>query len=291
MLYYKTIKSRLLASGLTLVSLWAFTACDVTSITDPRDDAGGNATAVEAFSFTVDVANQSRFRIEGINGLIDIVGVSGAATVEIRGERRVRSRSEDDARNYLRNLEVRVTDSNNEVFVKTVQPQETHGRNLEVTYYIRIPADWETIVSNANGHVRVDSLASKVSVALANGNVQMQEISGNLAIGLTNGNVSLAAITGGTLVSLVNGNITAGVTLLQNAACEMNTVNGTIALRIPQSTSARFSAEVTNGTINVTGLVMHDTMTSPKSVSGRLAEGRGRIALKTVNGNIGVTGL
>lgn len=291
MLHNKTIKTRLIASGLVLVSLWAFTACDITSITDPRDDAGGNATAVESFSFTVNVANQNRFRIEGINGLIDIVGVPGAATVEIRGERRVRSKSEDDARNYLRNLEVRVTDSNNEVFVKTVQPHETHGRNLEAIYYIRIPADWETIANNANGNVLVDSLASKVSIALANGNVQMQEISGNLAIGLTNGNVSLAAITGGTLVSLVNGNIAAGVTLPQNAACEMNTVNGTIALRIPQSTSARFSAEVTNGTINLTGLVMHDTITSPKSVSGRLAEGRGRIALKTVNGNIGVTGL
>lgn len=291
MLYYKTIRSRLLVSVLALLSLWVFTACDVTSITDPRDDAGGNATAVEPFSFTVNVANQNRFRIEGINGLIDVVGVPGAATVEIRGERRVRSRSEADARDYLRNLEVRVTDSNSEVFVKTVQPQETHGRNLEVTYYICIPADWETIANNANGNVLVDSLAGNVAVALANGNVQMREISGNLAIVLTNGNVSLAAITGGTLVSLVNGNINAGVTLPQNAACEMNTVNGTIALRIPQSTSARFSAEVTNGTINVSGLVMHDMITSPKSVSGRLAEGSGKIALKTVNGNIGVTGL
>jgi hypothetical protein len=291
MQHYKTIRSRLLASGLALVSFWAFTACDITSITDPSDDAGGNATAVAPFSFTVNVANQNRFRIEGINGIIDIVGVLGATTVEIRGERRVRSKSEDDARDYLRNLEVRVTDSNNEVFVKTVQPQETHGRNLEVTYYIRIPVDWETIANNANGNVLVDSLAGKVAVALANGNVQMREISGNLTISLTNGNVSLAAITGGTLVSLVNGNIIAGVTLPQNAACEMNTVNGTIALRIPQSTSALFSAEVTNGVINVTGLVMHDTITSPKSVSGRLAEGRGKIALKTVNGNIGVTGL
>jgi Toastrack DUF4097 len=291
MLNYKTIKARLIASGLALISLWAFTACDITNITDPPNDASGNATVVEPFSFTVNVANQSRFRIEGINGLIDVVGVPGAATVEIRGERRVRSKSEADARDYLRNLEVQVTDSNNEVFVKTVQPQETHGRNLEVTYYILIPAGWETIANNANGNVLVDSLAGNVAVALANGNVQMQEISGNLTISLTNGNVSLAAITGGTLVSLVNGNIIAGVTLLQNAACEMNTVNGTIALRIPQSTSAHFSAEVTNGTINVTGLVMQDTITSPKSVSGRLADGRGKIALKTVNGNIGVTGL
>jgi hypothetical protein len=290
MLNYKTIKARLIASGLALVSLWAFTACDITSITDPRDDAGGNATAVEPFSFTVNVANQIRFRIEGINGLIDVVGVPGAATVEIRGERRVRSKSEADARDYLRNLEVWVSDSNNEVFVKTVQPQETQGRNLEVTYYISIPADWETIANNANGNVRVDSLTGKVSVALANGNVQMQEILGNLTIGLTNGNVSLAAITGGALVALVNGNISAGVTLPQNATCEMNTVNGTIALRIPQSTSARFSADVTNGAINVTGLVIHDVITTPKSVSGRLAEGRGKIALKTVNGNIGVNG-
>jgi DUF4097 and DUF4098 domain-containing protein YvlB len=292
MLQLNTIKVMPRGLLLMMVCLFTFSACTVTGIVDPpSDDASGNATVVEPFSYTVTVANQSRFRIEGINGLIDIVGVPGVATIEIRGERRVRSKSEEDARDYLRHLEVRVTDSNDEVFVKTVQPQENHGRNLEVIYYIRMPENWEAGVGNVNGDVVIDSLAGDVSVGLVNGSVQLREISANTAIGLTNGNVLLTKIIGSTLAAVVNGNIYADVTLPQKATCEMSTVNGSIDLRVPQSTSAQFSAEVVNGTIRLTNLNLQNATTTPKTTRGRLANGDGQIKLKTVNGNIRVEGV
>jgi DUF4097 and DUF4098 domain-containing protein YvlB len=127
---------------------------------------------------------------------------------------------------------------------------------------------------------------------LANGNVQLREFSGNVAVRLTNGNVMLTNFIGSmfTFVAVVNGNIDAGLTLPRQAVCELSTLNGTVGLRIPQNTSAQFSAEVTNGTINTTGLVILDSSITPKSVRGRLANGDGRITLKTVNGSIGVTG-
>jgi DUF4097 and DUF4098 domain-containing protein YvlB len=109
---------------------------------------------------------------------------------------------------------------------------------------------------------------------------------------LTNGNVFLTNLIGSkfTFISVVNGNIDAGLTLPHEAECELNTINGTIGLRIPQNTSAQFFAEVTNGAITASGLTIFDSMTTSKSVRGRLANGEGRITLKTTNGNIGVTG-
>jgi len=281
-------KLNLLPKSLWLLLAYAlvFSACAIDGVID----YSGDATVVEEFTFEVAVRSQSRFRLEGVNGSIDIFGVPGASKVEIWGERRIKSQSTEDARAYLKNLEVRVTDGDAEVFVKTIQPRETHGRNLEVIYHIRMPDNWEALVNHVNGNILIDSLAGKVSIGLVNGNVQLKKISGTISLNLTNGNVVLAKIIGTTFITLVNGNIDASVTLPQQGTCEMSAVNGTIALQIPQNTSAQFSAEVVTGSINTSGLVIHDKITTPTSVRGRLAGGEGKIALKTVNGNVIVKG-
>ena len=295
MLQHKIVKTLLKVLALTFMSLCAFSACYINNIEDPSDDASGNARVVATFSFTADVVNQSRIEVWGINGPIDVVGVPGAAKAEIWGERRVTSKSTEDARDFLSQVQVQVSAGgvSNVILVKTNQPAETHGRKVEVIYHLRVPSHLDALVNNANGNVLMDSLAGHVNVELTNGNVQLREFSGNMAVHLTNGNVALANFTGSmfTFVAVVNGNIDAGLTLPRQATCELSTVNGTIGLRIPQNTSAQFSAEVTNGTINTTGLAILDSSTTPKSVHGRLANGDGKITLKTTNGSIGVTAL
>ncbi len=271
---------------LLLACAFTFSACEMNGIIPTPHEV----TVVEEFSFEVEARNQSRLRLEGINGEIDVTGVPGASKVEIWGERRVKAKSVEDANAWMKKLEVRVAESNDEVFIKTIQPRETNGRTLEVVYHIRMPHDWEALVSNLNGNVFIDSLTGKAAIGLVNGNAQLREISETISIGLTNGNVSLAQITGNAFVALVNGNLNASLALPQQGACELSTVNGTIALQIPQNTSALFSAEVVNGAISTTGLLLHEAATTPKSVSGRLASGEGKIALKTVNGSIRVEG-
>ena len=281
---------------LILTCLGAFSACGVSGIFDglDDDDASGTASVGQAFSFTLEVVSQSRIDLRGINGPIDIVGVPGALQAEIWGERRVTSRTPEDARNYLRYLEVQVSAgvASNVISVKTVQPSETHGRTLEVTYHLRLPSRLEAIISNVNGNVLVDSLAAPVSVAAVNANVRVSESSGNATVSVTNGNVSLANLTHSTStqVSVVNGSILAGLALPPRAACVLQTVNGPINLHIPQNTSAAFSAEVANGTISLTQLDLQDAMTTVKTVRGRLGSGEGQITLKTVNGSIYAAG-
>lgn len=290
----REIKTLLKILLLALMCLCVFTACHINNIDEPTEDASGNFRVVEPFSFTVDVVNQSRIDIRGINGPIDIVGVLGASQAEIWGERRVTSRSMDDAREYLSQLQVQVSEggASNVILVKTVQPTETHGRKLEVIYHLRIPSRLAATVNNANGNVLVDSLGGHCSVDLANGLVQVREVSGNIAVRLTNGNVTLANFIGSssTFVAVVNGNIDTGMTLPMNAECELNTVNGTIGLRIPQNTSAEFSAEVVNGTISLAQLNLQNAVTTAKTMRGRLANGEGQIKLKTVNGSIQAEG-
>lgn len=280
------IKRALRAAALAAAVLFSMNACDI----HHGIDAGGDATVTESFSFQVNVASQSQLRLEGVNGPIDLVGVPGATTVEIWGKRRVTSESEEDARAYLRNLEVRVGDSNDEIFVQTVQPQNTHGRSLEVVYHVRMPGNWRAIIKNANGNVLVDSLQNQATVAIANGNVELHEIAGAVKAELTNGNMALTGVRGSVRAELINGNVFVETILPKNGACELKTVSGTLGLQIPKATSAEFDAEVSNGTINLVGLTLQATTSSPKALHGRLGSGEGSIKLNTVNGNIQVAG-
>ncbi|MCK6561590.1 DUF4097 family beta strand repeat protein [candidate division KSB1 bacterium] len=271
-----------------LVSLaWLpFSACEIDRVVD----AGGQATERETFSFQVEAVNQSRLRVEGINGPVEIVGVPGATTVEIWGERRVTSQSHEDAAAYLRHLEVRVSDSREEVLVKTIQPNDTHGRTLEVVYHLRLPAAWQVQVKNVNGNVRVDSLQQQAKINLANGNVELYEISGTATAALTNGNLVMRGVHGNVSGELINGNILVETRLVPNGVCELSAVNGIISLQIPKATSAELEAKVSNGTINLSGLTLQVAASSPQTLRGRLGAGEGRIALATVNGNILVAG-
>ncbi|NUO81244.1 DUF4097 family beta strand repeat protein [candidate division KSB1 bacterium] len=268
-------------------TVW-FAACDFRDITDP--DAGGNFSATESFSFEVQAAGNQHFRLEGINGALDVVGVPGAQTVRIWGERTVRSHSTSDARSYLREVEVRVSDSNDELLVQTLQPEDTHGREVEVNYHIRVPADWNVELHNANGLAWVDSLQANVYLQITNGQVQGHVITGAFEVELTNGNVLLKSMLGSAHVTVVNGNVDAEMILAATGKCEMSTVNGNINLALPKNTSAQFTANVTNGSIAVVELPLQNAVTSSNSVRGQLGKGEGKVALATINGTIRAAG-
>lgn len=263
------------AAGIFLVvllSLFAFTACDV-RVTDPDDRvANTNYAATESFSFAIAVKNQTRLVLGAINGPVDVVGVPNAVTARIWGERRVESESATDAKARLNDLEVRVSDRQDEISVQTLQPDDTHGRNYIVVYHLRIPQTWKLSLGHVNGAVTIDSLNNDVSVKLVNGNVQVREIYGNLT------------------AEVINGQVTGNLTLPVQGTCKASTVNGLITLSIPRTTTAEFSAAVTNGNIQVTNLALDNMVSTPQSVRGKLGNGQGTIALSTVNGNISVNG-
>ncbi len=228
--------------------------------------------AEEPFSFEVEVGNRSLLRLQGINGEITITGISGANSVIITGIKRVGSESTQDAEEHLQELEVNVQSLANEVFVETIQPQDSGGRNYIVDYTITLPKNLEVQVANANGIVTLDSIENDVTVNNANGGV--------IFIG----------IVGNALVNLANGTIESEVTLPLNGTIDLNMGNGNINLAIPANTSAGFSAIVSIGSISVSNLVLQDEVSTPTSRRGTLGNGQGTISLETGNGNIRVSG-
>lgn len=253
----------------TIILFFNWTGCH-----DIDNLAGSNDfSAEEPLSFDVNVQNQAGLRLAGITGTVTVTGNASATVVSIRGKRRVEAESLSDAKDCLKQLQVNVQDLGNEVFVETVQPKDTRGRNYIVDYTIVLPQTFRVQVANVTGAVAVTLISNVVLASSVTGSVTLDQIGGNAT------------------VSVVTGMIEARVTLPANGVIDFSTVTGSINLRIPRITSAQLTASLTTGTIVTSNLVFQSQTSSQTSFVGKLGDGKGAIGLKTVTGGITVTGL
>jgi DUF4097 and DUF4098 domain-containing protein YvlB len=211
--------------------------------------------AEEPFSFNEPVGTQTALQLLGVSGTIEVTGTPGATSIAITGVKRVQANTLEDATAQLAQLDVEVSGSANEVLVQTVQPKFSAGRNYIVNYTISLPQDFDCRILSVNGRIEAD------------------------------------AIHGSVFLRLVNGQITASVTLPSAGEIDMSLVNGNIDLRIPQTTSAQFSATVAIGSISLTNLSLSNETVTPNARTGTLGGGDGTISLDAGNGTIAVRGI
>jgi len=229
--------------------------------------------AEETLTTELPLLNQSRVRIEGVRGDIEIEGRDDTNTVTVIAQKWVGSNSLEDAELNLNKLEILVTDQIDEVLIQTLHPENSQGREYIVDYHIILPRDLETEVTVINGDVGVLNVQNRLLVDAENGNVFLANISANVIVSLTNGNID------STMVIPLDGEI------------RMNVDNGHIDLSLPTTTSAEFSASATNGSIITYNLELEATVQTSQSLTGTLGLGEGVIDLGSINGNISVVGL
>jgi Toastrack DUF4097 len=256
--------------GLTLFILFSSCSND-NGLNFNTDIKNTDHAAFENFNYYVGINEQTRLVLDGINGTIKI-SPTNAIAVTIAGERKVQSESDADAENFLDYVKVRFEDNSDEVYVYTEQPSNTGGRIVTVTYNIKIPAGWSTVISNTNGGLQIDSLSGTVKADIVNGSIVLNAI---------NANVDLA---------LVNGTIDAAISVPDAGSCKMDLTNGVIDLIIPKTTNASLNANVVNGSVVVTNLSVQNIISTSSSFKGTLGTGSALITLGAVNGEINVAG-
>lgn len=277
----------------TLLLALLISSCVIDPDPDPDDDVRNhNYRASEEFDFSIDINAQTRLDIDATNGTVEILAGADNNRVQIWGERRVESDSYSDAEYYLSKLAVDVTQYADEIAVKTIQPDNTRGRNFLVFYHIRIPRNWQVRADQQNGEVLIEGIGGPVDVTQNNGETVLRWIDNDLNAALDNGNIFVSHLSGSADINLINGNIDAALDLLPaGGECKLTSVNGQILLAIPRTTSAEFSAAVTNGTIAINNLNLRNAQTTPTRKTGTLGTGDGNVELKTINGNIVVNGV
>ena len=229
--------------------------------------------AEATYTTELPITSQMRIRIEGISGDIELEGHDNITAMTLTAYKRVGSDSQVDASLNLNQLDVLVDDQIDQILIKTLQPQNTQGRQYTVDYHIIVP----------------NHLAAEVIVD--NGDINALNLQNWLVVDAMNGNVYLSNLSGGVSVNLSSGSISSSMVLPLLGEIILFTDNGDIDLDIPSSTSATFAALVTNGLISTSNLEFFSVIQTTHSLNGTLGNGEGMIDLESINGYIRVVGL
>jgi hypothetical protein len=213
----------------------------------------------------------ARISLENINGDVQVTGGSGSE-VKIVAHKRA---GEQD---YLDQMKIIVEAGADYVRIETRHPKREGGwfnwgadSSGSVTYELSVPSD-----------VALDTIET------VNGDVTIRAVSGTVKADTVNGSLDIANLSGDVSLETVNGSIMAEFDVLSGSQrVDAETVNGKIALRIPEDASARVTAETVNGSIDCDdfGLKPEKGFVG-RDLSGDIGAGSARISLDTVNGSI-----
>jgi len=153
-------------------------------------------------------------------------------------------------------------------------------------------------VVGINGEVNVESVQGANQVTISGEKVVGADTYQDANSHLKDITVEINELTNELLVKTLQPQFSKGrsyqvnytITVPSHLNLVVNNVNGSIALDIPQSTSAEFFASLVIGSISLQNLTLYNRVATSKSLQGRLGEGEGTITLKTTNGNIDVSG-
>lgn len=221
----------------------------------------------------IPVLNPIKIKIQAANGEIRVEGRNDGDRILVTARLIVSSNNQADADLHLDDLDISLTEDEHEILIRTIQPERSNGRGYRVEYDLIVPADIEVVALQDNGSILIHDIQDNVDISNENGDIQVSNI------------------TGGVQANVVNGSIEGDISLPLNGVIELETVNGSIELSIPTTTSAYFSASVDSfGSVSIHNLVFTDPISTSQSFTGLLGNGAGSILLGTDIGNIEIFG-
>lgn len=224
----------------------------------------------EEIEKTFIISSQSDFNLSNINGAVTINSWSKNKVKILASVTALTQQSRDD-------VSINMTQQGQKVTVSTDYKENSYRQNKQsakVDYQVWLPVD-----------------ANLSSIELINGNLVIKNIAGNVEAQVVNGNISATGLRGNSNISSVNGSVDV---LYDKAAnnindIEVETVNGSIKLFLPDHINADITADTMHGSINnAFALTAKKNGFSGHNLRGQLGNGDGHINLDSVNGSINV---
>ncbi len=214
--------------------------------------------------------------VKGVNGDV-IAELADGSEIEVRAEKTARRSDPDDVR-------IEVIEHSGGVTLCAVYPSSrgeenscepgSGGRNnvrnndVQVTFYVKVPAGVEFRGRTVNGDVEVRDLSSDVSAHTVNGDIEI-------------------ATTGFAEANTVNGSIEAAMGSFDvERGLSFSTVNGSISLDVPDDIDADVDAKWVHGSLEADLPLKLVGRLSKHAAQGALGQGGPELNLKTVNGSI-----
>ena len=232
----------------------------------------------EKFEKTYDGTGIDLLRLQNVNGMVR-VGTWDKAHLRVSAVKRAKgSRAEE----VLANTTIRVTKQGSTLNVETVLPKPTRSWGIfswgnregaTVSYELSLPAGLAVDVETVNGRVSAERRLAPLTLNTVNGSVRVEAHGAPLHVNTVNGSVDV--VFAGPLQSV-----------------DLETVNGSVTVTCARDSSFRYDLQTVNGKIrsdfpDVTVVGKW----GPKEARGVIADGKGRLVVETVNGEVRIVAI
>ena len=218
-----------------------------------------------------------------LTGRVSIANINGDVHISAwdRNEVKIDAVKRAYSRERLSEATIDVTNTPDSVTIKTKYAE----RNLNFDSRTREnnPASIEYTLTVPRGS-RIEG------VELVNGSLDIEGVQGDVRASLVNGKVKANDLSGEANLSTVNGAIEVNAAgLAESKGITLNSVNGSIVLRVPSGASAQVRASTVHGQIsNDFGLTVEEGQHVGRNLTGQIGSGGPRIRLNNVNGSISI---
>jgi hypothetical protein len=238
----------------------------------PAGELAGRAT--DEWTRTYQIEPNGQVSITNNNGAIEVEGVPGSTTVEVRATRVARAPNDAAARELLPRLTFKEGSDASSVTIQTGRLQGiVIGVEIEVSYQVKVPETASLRLRTSNGAITVTGI--KGSVAATN----------------TNGSITGKALAGGVTARTTNESTSIELAAVGIDPVEVRATNGQIHLVLPRTANANLLATATNGTLELKELeVTRFGEQGSRRVRGRINAGGTPVELSAVNGKVVVEG-
>lgn len=182
------------------------------------------------------VGDHASLKIDNIWGDVTIAaGAPGRITMSISSERRADDQQYFDRSKALIPLLIEHTGGNVTVRVgkeynQWTQEQRCDGCRLNVDFVVNVPVDADIDVRTVN-----------------DGDVAVSDVAGLVSAGNINGSIRASGLHQCEKIESINGNVTADFAQDPAQDCRIATLNGDIALLLPDATNVDFDVDLGNG--------------------------------------------
>ena len=271
------------------------------------DDGGESHDQTIEKTFTVD--GMPRLRVQNISGETAIrVGESGQVRVVAR--KRVKGGSADRAKRLLENVEVRIEQRGNDIFVEPhLYEQERtwldlfRGKRFRVDFEITVPRETAVNAQTVSGDLDLNGTRGPARVESVSGDVNIENVQGPMRIKSVSGDVQVTDYVGSLEGSSVSGDVDIRGRV---HSCELHTVSGDISIDLDPEVGGRETRLKTiSGDVEV-GLLTSSCVCDFHTASGDLdcevparvmregrkdrtvvvGDGSSRLTVKTVSGDL-----
>jgi DUF4097 and DUF4098 domain-containing protein YvlB len=269
--------------AVTAVSAAAFAAALATDAAAKSDELKRKGSHyVQIIDRTFDVKPGGELHIEAPNGPIQ-VKTWNKNEVHVYVERKLRTRDEDDAREMMEDFPTTVEKKGNDVWIETEKGGWRHDNDIEGSYRVTVPREFNLDLTTAGGSIEIDDLDGDVEARTAGGSIEVGDVTGEVDVKTAGGSIEISSGGQITLAKTAGGSIEIGDA---DGDVVAETAGGSITV---DRAKGSVEVETAGGGIKL-GPSGGDVDASTAGGSIRIDETKGRVKASTAGGSIKVDG-